>query len=119
MSFIDFYYLKALHADADFHWSKSIDGNEFKMNDVRLLRFEKGSDKFQFKTSYEQQEWKHVHNIQSPKRRTAQCKTVASVNLKSVYSKTLPLSVNKLNDSALIDGNLILRFYKTFFDSLH
>lgn len=64
MNFTDFYDLTALHHDADFHWSKDTDGNEFKINDVRLLRFEKGSDTFQFKTSYEQQEWKRIRTFQ-------------------------------------------------------
>lgn len=117
MGYKDFLDIKALYDEMGLNISKDIDGIDFKINDVRVLRFEKGSDVFRFKTSYKQMDWKCVSL--KPKKRRSEFKDVNTINIKQAYRKTIPLSENKKKDlKSLVQSNIIPEFYKYFYDSV-
>lgn len=97
---------------------KDVAGNEFKINDVRVLNFNKGSDIVRYKTTYEESEW-NVVQFRPKKRRPVNLVPIGNYQLKTAYQKQLLLGENKRKDlKYLMDGNIIPQFYKHFFEPL-
>lgn len=115
MGFNDFIDIKSLYDEMALNISKDIEGYDFKISDVRLLKFEKNSSMFQFKTSYKQEEWSSV-NFKTKKRRSV-LKDIKTITLKQAYPKQIQLSENKRKDlKILVDTHIIPDFYRYFFD---
>ncbi|CAH1102980.1 unnamed protein product [Psylliodes chrysocephalus] len=93
MGFESFYDLKTLIDDMGLNIAKNVDGNEFKINEVKILEFQKGSELIRYKTSYGQAEWSSL-NFKA-KRRRSDLQDIKNVTLKKAYSKPLQLSENK------------------------
>lgn len=117
MGFNDFIDLKILYDEMSLNITKDIEGNDFKISDVRVLKFEKNSSMFQFKTSYKQEEWNSV-NFRTKKRRS-DLKDIKTITIKQAYPKQIQLSENKKKDlKSLVDTHIIPDFYRYFFDSV-
>lgn len=119
MSTEDFYDIKSLYEDISPNFSKNTDGQEFKVSEVKLMQFEKGSNEFKYKTSYKQDHWFSI-DIQPKKRRSLDIATkIKNINLKRAYTKKIVLADNKKRDlKCLLMNNLIPQFYKYFYDSV-
>lgn len=115
MGFESFFDIKVLSNDMGLNINKNTNGDDFKINEVRILKFVKGDDEFQYKTSYKQEEWLAV-NFRQRKR----CKTdIKNILLKKAYNKPFQLSEKKkLGLRSLINMNLIPVFYKTYYDCI-
>lgn len=117
MGFENFYDLKRLFDDMNLNITKNVDGNDFKINEVKILEFQKESELLRYKTSYDQAEWFSLNF--RPKRRRSDLQDLTNVTIKKAYSKPLQLSENKRKDiKSLIDKKLIPAFYTYFFDSI-
>lgn len=117
MGYADFIDLKSLYDDMAINISRDIDGNNFKINDVRMLQFEMGANVFRFKASYKQEEWSCVPF--RPKRRRSELKDIKTVTVKQAYSKNIQISENKRKDlKFLAQSNIIPDFYRYFFYSI-
>ena len=115
MSFEDFYDFKALYDEIVPKLAKNTNGDDFKLQDVKLLQFQKGNDKFFYKTSYKQIEWNEVEF----KSRKSRSSITSAITLKPAYSRKIALTDNKLRDlNTLCVNNLIPKFYRAFYDSL-
>lgn len=115
MAFEDFLDLKALADDMSLTINKNTVGNDFKINEVRILRFIKGSEEFHYKTSYKQKEWLQV-NFRQRKRSKKELK---DLNIKKAYNKPFQLSENKKKDLlSLVKSNLIPAFYKNYYEGI-
>lgn len=115
LSFEDFYDLKALHDVISPKLAKNTNGDAFKLQEVKVLQFQKGNEIFFYKTSYKQIEWNEVQF----KGRKSKSPSSVKISLKPAYSAKIALSDNKLRDlNNLCEDNLIPRFYKAFYDSL-
>ena len=100
------------------YMAQDVDGNAFKVSEMKLYCCEKGSDVFHYKNSYKQSEWGQVQ-FKSRKRRFAGNVNASNLDLKPAYTTKLALSENKIRDlNSLIDSNIIPKYYKGFYDSL-
>jgi len=52
MNFSDFKDIKTLHNDMALTMTKDVSGNDFKLSEIKVVRFEKGSEVIFFKNSY-------------------------------------------------------------------
>jgi len=119
MSFGDFWDLKVLYDEMGINLSKNTDGKEFKINEVRILQFEKGSNVIRYKTSYKQLEW-YCMEFRTKKTRSSNSQRSQNINPKPAYTEKIPLSEKKLEDfKSLMDHNQIPVFYSHFFNSLY
>ncbi|CAG9812835.1 unnamed protein product [Phaedon cochleariae] len=117
MGYADFVDIKSLYDDMGINISRDIDGNDFKINDIRIMQFERGADVFRFKTSYKQEEWSFVSF--RPRRRRSELKDIETVTLKHAYSENIKISENKRKDlKSLIEANIIPKFYRYFYDTV-
>lgn len=117
MGFKDFFDLKTLFEEMGLTLIKNVDGNEFRISDVKIMQFEKGNEVFRYKTSYKQNEWSCLNF--KPKKRRSDQKSHKNVQMKQAYSKQFQLSENKIKDlKSLMDSNIIPSYYKGFFDSV-
>ncbi len=115
MSFENFFDFKALFDDIAPRIAKDKKGNVFKLQDVKLLQFKKGSDIFSYKTSYKELEWAEVEF----KSRKSRSSNTHAITLKPAYSRKIALTDNKLRDlNTLCENNLIPSFYRAFYNSL-
>lgn len=94
MSFTDFFDLKALHGEISPSLLKNTDGREFKISEVKLLQFQKGSNVFNYKLSYKQQEWENVE-FKPKKRRVSEVKSIKDIIKTPAYTKKIQLTDNK------------------------
>lgn len=119
MSFGDFMDLKLLSDEMAFNYSKNINGDQIKLSDIKMLRFEKGNDSYFYKTSYDDDaSWQAVQ-IRTISRRSSGARDIKRINLKPAYNSKLPINANKKADIlSLIQSNIIPRFYEPFFSSL-
>ena len=107
---------------------KNVKGDTFKISKVKMLKFEKNSDEFSYKTSYEQSEWDKVNfRLSSKKKRPQRCtqwqvqleQPKADVQLKKLYSKPIKLTEAKKDDlNELFTKKLIPSSYKSFYESI-
>lgn len=119
MNFGDFFDLKILYDEMALNLSKDVDGNDFKINEVRQMRFEKGSDELRYKSSYQQVTWNIINLKPSKRRRFIKRKLISDIKLQPAYTKRITISDNKVRDlKSLINNNIIPSFYKTFYDSI-
>ncbi|CAH1112207.1 unnamed protein product [Psylliodes chrysocephalus] len=88
-----FYDLNTLFDDMGLNIAKDVDGNEFKINKVKILEFQKGKELIRYKTSYGQAEWSSL-NFKAIISRS-ELQDIKNVTLKKAYSKPLQLSENK------------------------
>lgn len=110
--------LKALFEETSPNLLKNVNGGEFKISEVRLLRFEKGSNFINYKTSYEQQEWNSI-DIQPKTRRSTNENKFKNVSLRHAYKNKIEIADNKKKDlKSLVESNIIPQFYKYFFDNV-
>ncbi|CAG9814764.1 unnamed protein product [Phaedon cochleariae] len=117
MGYADFVDIKSLYDDMGINISRDIDGNDFKINNIRIMQFERGADVFRFKTSYKQEEWSFVSFW--PRRRRSELKDIETVTLKHAYSENIKISENKRKDlKSLIEANIIPKFYRYFYDTV-
>ncbi|CAG9816801.1 unnamed protein product [Phaedon cochleariae] len=117
MGYADFVDIKSLYDDMGINICRDIDGNDFKINDIRIMQFERGADVFRFKTSYKQEEWSFVSF--RPRRRRSELKDIETVTLKHAYSENIKISENKRKDlKSLIEANIIPKFYRYFYDTV-
>lgn len=117
LTFSDFSDLKSLYERLNFQHAKNNEGKEFKISEVKLLKFEKNSDYFYYKESYAQAEWKSVC-IQRYKRRSGR-DNAANIDLVPAYTAKISLSERKRNDLiSLINTNIIPKYYQNFFNSV-
>lgn len=118
MSFRHFMDLKLLSDEMAFNYSKSVNGEQIKLSDIKMLRFEKGSDSYFYKTSYNDAEWQRVQ-IKTVNRRSSGVRDIKKIILKPAYNSKLPISANKKADIlSLIQSNIIPRFYEPAFSSI-
>lgn len=71
MNFDSFLDIKFIHDEMALTLTQNVDGNDFKISDVKLLKTEKGNAFFKYKTSYKQVEWNCV-GYKSKKRRISE-----------------------------------------------
>ncbi|XP_074035418.1 uncharacterized protein [Leptinotarsa decemlineata] len=113
MGYADFFDFKSLYNRMSLNVIKDTEGNPFKVSEIKQIRFEKGSDVFQYKNSFKEVEWKEVDF----KKRISRAEE--SLSLTPAYSRKIPIPGNKLKDlMSLINNNMIPSFYKPFYDSL-
>lgn len=119
LGFEDFIDFKALHDEMAPNTSKDSSGNVFKLSGVKQLKFEKGSDKFLYKNSYEHTSWKEVPFKPRQKRSCSRNSDTTIISLKPAYTKRISLSENKLRDlKSLCEKNIIPHYYTHFYQSL-
>lgn len=118
MHFSDFKDIKTLHNDMALTMTKDVSGNDFKLSEIKVVRFEKGREVFFLKNNYKQLEWNEL-NFTSKKTRARKSIETNNIILKSAYTKMMTLSENKLRDlMSLIQTNIIPQYYKTFYETL-
>jgi len=118
INFSDFKDIKTLHNDMALTMTKDVSGNDFKLSEIKVVRFVKGSEVIFFKNNYKQLEW-NEHNFTSKKKRARKIIETNNIILKSAYTKMMTISENKLRDlMSLIQSNIIPQYYKTFYESL-
>lgn len=118
LNYTSFFNIKAFYEESNMGFLKDVAGNEFKINDVRVLNFNKGSDIVRYNTTYEESEW-NVVQFRPKKRRPVNLVPIGNYQLKTAYQKQLLLGENKRKDlKYLMDGNIIPQFYKHFFEPL-
>lgn len=101
-----------------FNYSNNINGDQIRMSDIKMLRFEKDSDSYVYKTSYDEANWQRVQ-IRATNRRSSGVKDIKSIYLKSAYNSKLSVSANKKADIlSLIETNIIPKLYEPFFQSI-
>lgn len=117
MNFSDFKDIKTLHNGMALTMTKDVSGNDFKLSEIKVVRFEKGSEVIFFKNSYKQLEWNEL-NFTSKKTRARKSIETNNIVLKPAYTKMMTLS-EKLRDlKSLIQTNIIPQYYKTFYETL-
>lgn len=115
MSFEDFLDIKRLADEMGLTINKNTTGEDFKINEVRLLQFIKGKEEFYYKTSYRQEEWLRVDY--RPRQRSK--KHIKDVVIKNAYSEPFQLSENKKKGlQSLFKDNLIPAFYKNYYEAM-
>lgn len=118
LSFGDFVDLKQLYDELGLNLIKNAEGRPFKINEVRVLHFEKGSDCFTYKTSFEQGNSSTI-NFKPQRRHSANNINWTKINLKPAYTKQLNVLEHKLKDlRSLLSNHTIPEFYRKFYDSL-
>lgn len=117
MSFSDFMDLKLLSDEMAFNYSKNVNGDQIKMSEIKMLRFEKGNDSYFYKISYDDSSWQRVQ-IRTVSRRSSGARDLKNIFLKPAYNSKLPISANKKADiQSLINSNIIPRFYEPFYST--
>ncbi|CAH1183065.1 unnamed protein product [Ceutorhynchus assimilis] len=117
MSFESFFDIKSLSDDMGLNINKNTDGDEFKINVVKILQFKKGEEEFCYKTSYKQKEWYRLNFRQ--RKRSKKDLINKNVIIKKAYCNPFQLSDNKKRDLlSLLNTNLIPAFYKPYFESI-
>lgn len=118
LSYDDFIDLKSLNDEMALNFAKNVDGKDFKLTEVKVLRFEQGSEVFMYKTSYKQSNWERIE-FKPKKRRSLQATLIKDITLKKAYSTKLPISENKkVGLQYLMQKNLIKKYYRNFYNSL-
>lgn len=120
LGYEDFMDFKELHRELGVNFAKDTSGNLFKVSDVKVFRFEKGSDKFFYKTSYKQEQWLEVLFKAGRKRRSSTQESQSKgITLKPVYESKITLPDNKKRDLiSLCDSNIVPNYYKGFYQAL-
>lgn len=60
LHFTDFKDIKTLHNDMALTITKDVYDNDFKLSEIKVLHFEKGSDVIYFKNSYKKTDWNKI-----------------------------------------------------------
>lgn len=118
LNFDDFIDLKRLSEELGFNYSKNSDGDQFKVSEVKILRFEKDSDFYYYKSSYKEDTWLSVP-VKIIGTRSSEAKIKKNVTLHPAYDSKREISENKKRDlKTLLQTNIIPRFYESFFNTL-
>ena len=119
LNFDDFYNLKALYDDVGFRLNENEAGNSFKVKEVRVLKFEKGSDVFYYKNSYKETEWHSLCFLPKTLRTRKQYHSLADYELKNAFTKTLALPENKKKDLKMLCNDCTIPpYYHSFYESI-
>lgn len=125
LNYDDFIDLKVLTEEIGMNTTKTIDGNTMKLTDVKMIRFLKNSDTYEYKTTYDEKNaWTKV--LIKPKTmsgrkscRTRRDVTIQNVTLKPAYLSKLPIAEQKKKDLLyLIEKHVVPAQYKYFYDSI-
>lgn len=96
LGYEDFVDFKEVHSEMALNIAKDSDGNTFKLSDVKVIRFEKGSDMFLYKLSYKQEKWSEVKFKAGRNRRSGfQAGQTKSISLKPAYASKITLPDKK------------------------
>ncbi|XP_045455137.1 uncharacterized protein LOC123666182 [Melitaea cinxia] len=118
MDYTDFYDWKALTDDLGVNFNKNLDGDIIKLSEIRVIKFEKGSNVYIYKTSYDKEaQWSQC-DIHSSKRRN-QRHPSSNITLKKAYNARICISERKKEDLRhLINTNIIPKYYEAFYQSI-
>lgn len=125
LNYDDFIDLKALTEEIGMNSTKTTDGNTMKLTEVRMIRFLKNSDTYEYKTTFDEEEaWTKV--LIKPKtasgRRTGRSRrenAIQNVTLKPAYLSKIPIAEQKKKDLLyLIEKHVVPKQYKYFYDSI-
>lgn len=118
MNFNDFIDLKRLSEELGFNYTKNSDGKQFKISEVKMLRFVKGNNCYHYKISYKDDNWLSIP-LKICGTRRSEAKSQRNINLHPAYDSKREISENKKRDlKSLLEGNIIPKFYETFFNTL-
>lgn len=113
LNFSDFYDLKALSEDIGLNITKNESGEQVKVSQIRMVRFDKGFETYRYKISYSG-EWQ---SIKIKNRRSVSKKTDPKMN--QAYKSKFTIPGRKKEDlKKLINANIIPKFYEHFYNSL-
>ncbi|CAH2000479.1 unnamed protein product [Acanthoscelides obtectus] len=117
MSYADFVDLKKLSEQTSFNFKKDSSGEVVKLANAAIIRIEKENlDKFLYKTSYSEPEYRVVEIKQ---RTTRTNQTFDNVKLEPAYRDILPISKKKYDGLMfLLRMNTIKKCYSPFYNSL-
>lgn len=105
--------------------SKTTNGNTMKLTEVKMIRFLKNSDTYEYKTTFDEKEaWTKV--LIKPKygfgRRSGRSRrdnTIENVTLKPAYLSKIPIAEQKKKDLLyLIEKHVVPKQYNYFYDSI-
>lgn len=97
LSYSDFIDLKSLTNEIAFNIHKNINGDQIKLADIKLLRFEKGSSVYYYKTSYKQPNWEQA-SVRITTRRSAGVTSLNDITAQPAYHSKNYISENKQRD---------------------
>lgn len=118
LTFTDFIDLKDLSDQLRLNSTKNTNGVQIKISAIKMLRFEKGSNTYYYKTSYKQENWESVL-IRPIGTRRSEGNIAKKVKLKAAYQSKREISDNKITDlKHLLKNNYIPKFYEPFFNDL-
>lgn len=116
MNFDSFFDLKLLSDDVSLNLSKDVTRNNIKISEIKVIKFTKNSDTYQFRYSYKSITWAEA---QVKLGRTGNKKRLIDIVLNVLYSDTLPIPDRKKEDiRQLIASNIVPKFYEHFYNSL-
>lgn len=120
LNYNDFVDLKLLTNEIGFNCQKNIHGEQIKLSDVKMVRFEKESDTFFYKTSYKDLDWHQAYTTTITNRRVnGTSNNVEKIMRKPAYSSKIPISGNKKRDlQILLSTKMIPQYYESFFNGL-
>lgn len=116
MNFDSFIDIKMLSEDVNLNVNKDVDGNTFKISDIKAIKFTKDSEIYQFKYSYKSDNWTDAR-IRTG--RMGNKKKVEDITLNQLYNEKLPIPNRKKEDiRQLISSNIVPKFYEQYFNNL-
>lgn len=120
LSFDDIFDLKKMTEQTSFGFNKDNSGNIFRFNDACVFKVERESpDKFFYKNSYEESEYKEV-GIKSRSSRIGTSDTFQNVKLQCAYKNPLPIPKKKYADLMdLVKANAIKKCHSNFYKNLN
>lgn len=120
LNFDDFYDLKKLSEDVGLNTGKDSNGTIIKIHDIKMIKFQKDSLTYSYKTNYEG-DWVAA-DIKKKNTRSSQSvnlNEIKTINLKAAYTSKLPISQNKKKDlQELLQKNIIPKVYANFYESI-
>ena len=115
MNFDSFFNLKLLSDETSLNLNKDVDGNIFKLTDMKAIKFTKGLGIHQHRNSYKSDTWIEANNIITSRNK----KKIDEVVLKVLYTEKLPIPNRKKEDiRQLIASNIVPKFYEPFYNAL-
>lgn len=119
MSYDSFFDLKNLCERTAVNFNVNNEGESLKFSQISEFKVVKNDeDKFHYKTSYTETEYKTV-NIKESRTRNSILMPFSKIELKACYNNCIPISKKKYQDiQSLLDANLIPKCYSYFYNAL-
>lgn len=116
MNFDSFFDLKSLSVEVNLNLNKDVDRNNLKVSELKVIKFIKSSERYQFRYSYQSDIWTEA-NVKIS--RTGNKKEIKDLKLNVLYTEKLPIPDRKRDDiRQLIASNIVPKFYEQYYNGL-